>query len=304
MGLDRQKDTVSAHDLWKSFDGRPVVQGVSFDVSQGQVLGLVGPNGAGKTTTIRMFLDILRPDKGEVTIFGQPVNDDAKKQMGYLPEDRGLYQGQRVNDTLVYLGQLKGLSRKMATSNAKELLERLGMTPHATKKIKELSRGMAQLVQVAAALVHRPALVILDEPFSALDPVNVRLLKNIIEEARASGAVLILCTHQMHQVEELCDRVVMINQGRVVLHGDLSDIKQEFRGDSLTIACSSLPEEIKGVGNIRRDGDAFAMTLDPGTVPEDILRQLLDRGSSIDRFEVGTLSMEEIFVTVVKEGRE
>ena len=300
LSLQGPKNQVSARDLWKSFDERPVVQGVSFDVPQGWILGLVGPNGAGKTTTIRMLLDILRPDRGEVTVFGQPITEATKEQIGYLPEERGLYQGQRVADTLTYLGELKGLSRRAAAANAQALLERLGMAPHGRKKVKELSRGMAQLIQVAAMLVHQPALVVLDEPFSALDPVNVRLLKEIIAEARARGAALVLSTHQMNQVEELCDRVVMIDQGRVVLSGDLADIKQRYRSNNVMVACSPWPEDLQGVSRVRREGDSRVMALDPGITPEEVLRQLLDRGASIDRFEVGTPSMEEIFVTVVR----
>ena len=176
-------------------------------------MGLVGPNGSGKTTTIRMLLDIIRPDEGQVSVFGADLTAQATEQIGYLPEERGLYRGLRVIPTLLYLAQLKGMSREDALSRIGEVLPRLGLEPHKTKKVRELSRGLAQLVQLAATIIHRPRFLVLDEPFSGLDPVNVRLIKDFISELSGESVAIMLSTHQMTDVEELCDRVVMINKG-------------------------------------------------------------------------------------------
>ncbi len=289
--------------LWKRFGDRDVVRDVSFTLEPGKVLGLVGPNGSGKTTTIRMVLDIIRPDRGSVTVAGSDGGQDARRQVGYLPEDRGLYRNLRVTRMLTYLGELKGLTSREAQRRAEELLARLGMSAHASKKISELSRGMAQLIQFAGAIIHNPRVVILDEPFAALDPVNVRLMKDIINELRQKGAGVLLSTHQMFQVEELCDSVVMIESGSVVLKGPLAEIKRQFRGDTLEVVCDPWPEEVVGVEVVQRQGRSRVMRLRPGTSPEDVLRQLLDEKSSIERFEVATPSMEEIFVKVVRSRR-
>lgn len=293
----------SLQGLWKRFADRWVVQDVSLAVHGGQVLGLVGPNGAGKTTTIRMLLGIFRPDQGTVTVLGQPINDVVRERVGYLPEERGLYQGQRVLDILVYLGQLKGLPRPEAAQRAGELLARLDMDRHSGKKVKELSRGMAQLIQFAATIIHRPALVVLDEPFAALDPVNVRLMEEMIGELRQEGAAIILSTHLMNQVEELCDQVVMIDEGRVVLEGRLADLKRRFRGDALFVACDPYPDGLDGVSSINEERDGYTLHLDGEASPEQVLRQLLEHGVSLERFEVATPSMEDIFLAVVSTRR-
>lgn len=293
----------SLQGLWKRFADRWVVQDVSLAVHGGQVLGLVGPNGAGKTTTIRMLLGIFRPDQGTVTVLGQPINDVVRERVGYLPEERGLYQGQRVLDILVYLGQLKGLPRPEAAQRAGELLARLDMDRHSGKKVKELSRGMAQLIQFAATIIHRPALVVLDEPFAALDPVNVRLMEEMIGELRQEGAAIILSTHLMNQVEELCDQVVMIDEGRVVLEGRLADLKRRFRADALFVACDPYPDGLDGVSSINEERDGYTLHLDGEASPEQVLRQLLEHGVSLERFEVATPSMEDIFLAVVSTRR-
>ncbi len=267
------------------------------------MLGLVGPNGAGKTTTIRMILDIIRPDRGTVTLLEQSLDHDARHQIGYLPEERGLYRGLRVTNMLVYLGELKGLARHDAARRADDLLDRLGMASHRSKKVGELSRGMTQFIQFAGTIIHRPAVVILDEPFSNLDPVNVRTMKEIIGELRSEGAAVMLSTHQMYQVEELCDEVVMIDDGAIVLEGLLTDIKRRFRGDSLVIACDPWPEGLHGVSDVRRQGQTHVVRMLPGTTPEMVLRQLVEKGSHVERFEVETPSMEDIFVTVVRSRR-
>ena len=295
---------IEAQGLWKRFGDRDVVRDVSLSVDRGQVAGLVGPNGAGKTTTIRMLLDILKPDRGSVRILGNHLSAESQEQIGYLPEERGLYRGQKVLDVLVYLGMLKGLAKGDASARATGLLERLGMGEHAGKKISELSRGMGQIIQFAATIIHEPSIIVLDEPFSGLDPVNVRLMKEVISDVRKGGAALLFSTHQMEQVEELSDKVVMINQGTVVLDDRLADIKRRYRGDALKMVVDFLPEELDGTGDVYRDGDTYEVRMLPGTTPEHVLRQLLDKGVVVERFEVATPRMEEIFLMLVGSERQ
>ena len=294
---------VRAVGLCKRFGDVVAVNNVSLSVSPGEIVGLVGPNGSGKTTTIRMLLDIIRPDEGQVSVFGADLTSQATEQIGYLPEERGLYRGLRVIPTLLYLAQLKGMSREDALSRIGEVLPRLGLEPHKTKKVRELSRGLAQLVQLAATIIHRPRFLVLDEPFSGLDPVNVRLIKDFISELSGESVAIMLSTHQMTDVEELCDRVVMINKGSVVLDGRLAEIRRRFASGELFVASQPVPESLEGVVESRRHGAGYALRLAAGQTPEGVLRQLLDRGASIDRFELATPSLEQIFVRVVEEGR-
>ena len=294
---------VRAVGLRKRFGNLVAVNDVSLSVSPGEVVGLVGPNGSGKTTTIRMLLDVLRPDKGQVSIFGADLTAQATEQIGYLPEERGLYRGLRVIPTLVYLAQLKGMSKQDALSRAGEVLSRLGLEPHQNKKIRELSRGLGQLVQLAATVMHKPRFLVLDEPFSGLDPVNVRLIKDFIAELSGESVAIMLSTHQMTDVEELCDRVIMINKGSVVLDGGLAEIRRRFASGELFVASHPAPEGLEGVIESRAHGAGYALSLAAGQTPEGVLRQLLDQGASIDRFEPATPSLEQIFVRVVEEGR-
>ncbi len=294
---------VRAVGLRKRFGNLVAVNDVSLSVSPGEVVGLVGPNGSGKTTTIRMLLDILRPDEGQVSIFGADLTAQATEQIGYLPEERGLYRGLRVIPTLVYLARLKGMSQQDALDRAGEVLSRLSLEPHQNKKIRELSRGLGQLVQLAATVMHRPRFLVLDEPFSGLDPVNVRLIKDFIDELSGESVAIMLSTHQMTDVEELCDRVIMINKGSVVLDGGLAEIRRRFASGELFVASHPAPEGLEGVIESRAHGVGYALRLAAGQTPEGVLRQLLDQGASIDRFEPATPSLEQIFVRVVEEGR-
>lgn len=292
---------VSATDLWKRYDGHPAVRGVSVQVAPGEVLGLVGPNGSGKTTTIRMLLGILAPDSGAVSLFGSGNAEEAWARTGYLPEERGLYRGLRVTPTLVYLAELKGMSRHEAERQASDVLDRLGMSEHARKKIRELSRGMGQLIQFGATIIHNPRLIILDEPFAGLDPINVRLMKQIIGELRDAGACVMFSTHQMTDVEELCDRVMMIHQGEVVLEGPLDDVRRRYASSGVTVASSVSPGGLPGVASAERDGSAYSVRLSPGTTPERFLRTLLEHDARIERFEIAMPSLEEVFLRVVDE---
>ena len=295
--------TVRADGLWKRFGSTVAVRNVSLSVNPGEVVGLVGPNGSGKTTTIRMLLDILRPDEGSVSVFGAPISPQAQSRIGYLPEERGLYRSLRVIPNMLYLAGLKGMEREHALRRADELFALLGLEPHKGKKISELSRGLGQLAQFTATILHEPDFIVLDEPFSGLDPVNVRVMKDAVSRLRSEGAAIMFSTHQMTDVEELCDRVVMIDGGTVVLDGPLADIKRRFAGNDLFVATDVDPEGADGVLTSRRDGSGYALRLAEGSAPEDVLRSLLKRGAKIDRFELATPSLEEIFLRVVARDR-
>ena len=290
---------VRAYGLWKRFGSHVAVRDVSLSLNPREVVGLVGPNGAGKTTTIRMLLDILPPDEGSVSVFGAPVSPQAQSRIGYLPEERGLYRSLRVIPNMLYLAELKGMRREQALRRADELFALLGLEPHKGKKISELSRGLGQLVQFAATILHEPAFIVLDEPFSGLDPVNVRTMKDAVSRLRNEGAAIMFSTHQMTDVEELCDRVIMIDGGTVVLDGPLADIKRRFAGSELFIVTNVDPQGADGVLESRRDGAGYALRLAGGHAPEGVLRSLLERGAKIDRFELATPSLEEIFLRVV-----
>ena len=283
----------------KSFADKVAVDNLSFSVAQGEMFGLIGPNGAGKTTTIRMMMDILKPDSGEVTILGQKLNEATKNRLGYLPEERGLYRKLKVIDSIVYLASLKGVDRHSATEKANELLNRTGMLPHKTKKIEELSRGMGQIIQFIVTTIHDPQLLVLDEPFSGLDPVNTELLKGMLADLRNQGKAIILSTHQMNQVEELCDRILMINNGQDVLYGDLSEIKARYRGNSVLLDFEGELGGVPGVTGKRTNKGYTELMLDDKTTPQQVLAHLMSRGMVINRFEVATPSLNEIFLKEV-----
>ncbi|MFA5374422.1 MAG: ATP-binding cassette domain-containing protein [Dehalococcoidia bacterium] len=285
----------------KSYGGKPVVQDVSFAIEKGEVLGLVGPNGAGKTTTIRMLMDIIKPDSGEISVFGSSLNEQAKNKIGYLPEERGLYRKMKVLDNLIYLSMLKNVPSKIARERAETLLTEVDMSPHKGKKVNELSRGMGQIIQFLVTISHDPSLIVLDEPFAGLDPVNRMLLKNIILELKRQGKTVILSTHMMNEVEEMSDRVLMINHGRVVLYGDLSDIKWRFRNNSVFVKCDGEIGQIDGITGRKDHGKYIELFLVGNTTSQQILTQLVAKKLRVDRFEVSTPSLNEIFIQVVKQ---
>jgi len=286
----------------KSFRGTRAVNDLSFTVGTGEVFGMVGPNGAGKTTTLRMLMDIIKPDTGEIIILGEAINEETKNRIGYLPEERGLYRKITVSESLAYLAALKNMKRRLARDRAAELLERVDMLQHKNKKIEELSRGMGQIIQFIATILHDPELIVLDEPFAGLDPVNTELLKGLILELKGQGKSIILSTHMMNQVEELCDRVLMINKGQAVLYGSLGEIKSRFRNNSIFIECDRIPDRLPGVVGRQDHGKCLELFLDGQTPPSKVLSALVNNGVTVDRFEVSTPSLNEIFIQVVKEG--
>ncbi len=295
---------IQVDQLQKAYGGVKAVQGLSFTVERGEIFGLLGPNGAGKTTTIRILMDILKADAGTVRVLGQTPGA-ARERVGYLPEERGLYRNLRVGACLTYLGQLKGMPRAAAQQRAAELLARVELAEWSQKKVQELSRGMQQKVQLIASLIHSPELVILDEPFQGLDPVNAEMVREVIRELRGQGKTVILSAHEMSQVEALCDRLALIDHGQVVLYGALADLKQQFAPHAIDLAP---PLPLEGWPEVERvetrPGGAPGQTiyLRPEATPRDLLRKIFDRGLALDRFEKATVSLEQIFITVVKRG--
>jgi ABC-2 type transport system ATP-binding protein len=296
-------DVVVSH-VNKTYGDKPAVVDVSFVIEPEEIFGLIGPNGAGKSTTLRMMLDLIKPDSGEIRVFGRQLGPETSNRLGYLPEERGLYRKLKVMDTILYLSSLKGLDRRTATSRAETLLQRTGLTAARNKKIEELSKGMGQIIQFIVTILHDPQLIIMDEPFSGLDPVNTELLKSIVLDLRKQGKAIILSTHQMNQVEELCDRTLMVDQGRAVLYGKLSEIKAQYRRNAVFINTDEPMGEIPGVIETRPHNDYIELVLDSSASPKQVLNLLTARGMSINRFEIATPSLNEIFLKVAGRSHE
>lgn len=292
---------VTVNQLHKSYGGTPAVTNLSFSVEPGEILGLIGPNGAGKSSTIKMILDFLKPDSGEVKLFGSQMDESNKDQIGYLPEERGLYRNLSTIDLILYLASLKGLDKATARERATKLLERTGMIESRKKKIKEMSKGMGQIIQLIVTIIHEPKLIILDEPFSGLDPVNAELVKKIIGSLKAEGKAIILSTHQMNQVEELCDRVLMINKGQEVLYGNLQETMTKFRKNSVEVEFDGKLGELTGVIEKKENKTYVELILAEDTTPQRVLDQLRESGITINRFEIKTPSLNDIFLNIVGE---
>ena len=298
---------VEVHRIGKTFQSVQAVDRVSFSVEAGEILGFLGPNGAGKTTTIRMILDIFRPDAGTIrSSLGESDARVPKERTGYLPEERGLYPDARVLDLLVYFGELKGMKRIDARTRAQEWLERFELLEWMSKKVEKLSKGMQQKGHFIAAVLHRPAFVVQREPFAGLDPVNQDLLKRIILEMREAGAAILLSSHQMNRVEELCDRIFLIHHGRRVLYGRLDEIREargehtvslRFEGDG-----SILAQTPGATGLVLEKGRA-SFTLSPEITPDAFVRGLPE-GLRILALRVDFPPLHEIFVRTIGEDDE
>jgi ABC-2 type transport system ATP-binding protein len=294
--------TVRISHISKTFGDVRAVNDVSFEVFPGEILGLLGPNGAGKTTTIRIMLDIFGPDSGSVELFGGKLDETKKNRIGYMPEERGLYKDQKLEPTLLYLAGLKGMDSSKAREKVVLWLQRFELMDFRQKKIQDLSKGMQQKAQIIATLLHEPDLVVIDEPFAGLDPVNTRLVKDIIEELRQRGKTIIMSTHQMYQVEALCNRIVLINRGHTVLYGEVNAIKQAFAGNAIEIEGQGDFTDIPGVSHLRQHNGVWSLALEAGVDPQNVLRILLDRkDTKLERFEIAEPSLEDIFITVVQK---
>jgi ABC-2 type transport system ATP-binding protein len=299
--VSRAEPILAFEGISKSYGDVVAVRDVSFDVRPGEVLGLLGPNGAGKTTLLRILMDVLRPSAGSVRLFGGPLRRHDLDRVGYLPEERGLYRRRRVLDVLVYFGTLKGLSRVEAGSRGRQWLERVGLAETVRWRIERLSKGMAQKVQIAATLMTEPELCVLDEPFSGLDPVNVRLVRELLRERQAAGLTTMLSTHQMDRVEELCDRVALIHRGRLLVYGTVDEVRRAHSTPAVRVAASAPPPAVRGILDVvaERDG-SWLLHHDDGVPASALLRRLLEAGAEISRFEEVLAPMEEVFVRVVQ----
>ena len=291
-------DAITLENVTKSYDSVTAVNGVNLRVRQGAILGLLGPNGAGKTTTIRMIMNILVPDDGSIKVLDQPVNDRTRDLIGYLPEERGLYPRMKVRDIIIFLASLHGLTEEEAGRRATEWLDRLGLAEWSGKKLVDLSKGMQQKVQFITAVIHKPPLVILDEPFSGLDPVNAATVEEIMLGMRAKGSTIVLSTHRMEQVERMCDSICLIDKGRNVLDGELRAVKQSYGKNTLHIEFTGSENFLSNpsIVNLTRLGNGVEAKLKPGADPQEILKAAVQANVSITRFELLEPSLNEIFI--------
>jgi ABC-2 type transport system ATP-binding protein len=288
----------------KSYGDTPALRGVSFDVHRGEVFGLLGPNGAGKTTLIRILMDILRADAGSIAIDGQPHRREHLDRIGYLPEERGLYAKHKVLDVMRYFGVLKGLSRADAAVRARDWLRRVELSEVAGWKVERLSKGMAQKVQIAATLFTEPELCVLDEPFSGLDPVNVRLVQELIRERQRAGRTTILSAHQMNLVEAMCDRVALIHRGELMVYGEVAEVRARFSPREVRVKVEGELPQLAGVERSTSEGDStWRLLLVDDAQPQGVLAALVGAGVRVERFEKILAPMDEIFVHVVRGGR-
>lgn len=286
----------------KSYGDFTAVNSLSLEVAKGSIFGLLGPNGAGKTTTIRMIVSITFPDQGEIKIFGQQLTPKMQERIGYLPEERGLYKKMKVRDQLYFLGGLKGLSKKELDKKVLYWAERLQIDSWLDKKTEELSKGMQQKIQFIATVLHSPELIILDEPFSGLDPVNANLLIEVIQELKSAGSTIILSTHVMEQVERLCDDICLINKSRKVLAGNLKAIKRSFAINKVAFSYEGKSDFLSDNTLVKSNvtyASHIEVELNDGASPQELLRQAIDSGVSINRFELMEPSLNEIFIKKV-----
>jgi ABC-2 type transport system ATP-binding protein len=294
-------NTIELNKVCKSYDSFVAVNDLSFAIEPGTVFGLLGPNGAGKTSTIRMMIGITAPDSGTINVFGKPFERKCLEKIGYLPEERGLYKKMTVLDQLVFLAQLHGMSADAARKSAMDWCQRLEIAEKLHSKVEELSKGMQQKIQFIAALLHDPDLIIMDEPFYGLDPVNSGLLKDVLLETKKRGMTILFSTHRMDQVEKLCDSICLINRGKAVLQGSLAKVKAQYGKNNVQIEYQGngdFLEQRQLVGSYNNYGNYVEVRLAPGADPQSLLHAVAER-SRVSKFEVMEPSLEEIFIDVV-----
>jgi ABC-2 type transport system ATP-binding protein len=293
---------VELHNIRKVYDTKVAVDGLSLTIEPGTMFGLLGPNGSGKTSSIRMMIGMTVPDSGSVSLFGQPFSRSVLNRVGYLPEERGLYKKMKVLDQLTFLGQLHGLSETASRKRSRDWCERLQITEAIDKKTEELSKGMQQKIQFIAALLHEPELVIMDEPFSGLDPVNAELLMSTLVELRAQGKTVLFSTHRMDQVEKLCDAIALIYQGKLVLSGSMREVKSRYPRNHVQAVFTGDDSFLRsrGVADARNYAGIAEIRLHSPEDAQPLLAEAVARGTNITRFEVIEPTLEEIFITTVK----
>ncbi|MFH0735492.1 MAG: ATP-binding cassette domain-containing protein [bacterium] len=294
-------DALEVKNLSKSFRTIKAVDNVSFKVPEKSIFGLIGRNGAGKTTTIRMMMNIYSPDNGEVFLRGKKIGSEFKSKVGYLPEERGLYKKMKVLDTLLYFAELKGKSGKEVLGRAMRYLERFELKERANSKIEDLSKGNQQKIQFITAILHNPDFLILDEPFSGLDPINTNLLKEIILEMKEEGKVIILSTHLMDFAERLCDHIAMIDTGRIILDGGMNDIKSKYANKNISVSAEgdiSFLGNLPFVEHIENFGNSIGIRVKNTTDIQEVLKALLEKNIKVNRFDANSISLHEIFVSL------
>jgi len=293
---------VDVRNVWKRYGDTDVVRDLSFDVQPGEVLGFLGPNGSGKTTTMRMILDIVRPARGEIEVFGGPPGVEHQDRVGYLPEDRGLYRDVKIIDTLTYFGALRGMTRSAAREKAMALLTEMELDDAAEKKAAELSRGMHQKAQLIATILNDPDLLIIDEPFQGLDPVNADMLKSVVRERRDRGAAVIMSTHDMGDAQTLCDRILLIDEGQRLLYGTVGQVRDAFSDGAVQVSGQDIPdsaETLECVTDVHAVDGAMRYLIRDGATPQDLFRELAASGAEVDQFAVQAPSLDEIFIRTV-----
>jgi ABC-2 type transport system ATP-binding protein len=302
--MNNDDATVVLEQVTKSFGDFTAVSELSLSVRAGRIYGLLGPNGAGKTTTIRMVVNITAPDSGHIRVFGQKITPALQDRIGYLPEERGLYKKMKVGEQIKFFAELKSVPGKEAERRTDRWLARLNLSEWKAKKASELSKGMQQKVQFITTVIHEPDLLILDEPFSGLDPVNVDLLKEIILELKAAGKTIVFSTHQMEVAEKICDDICLINRARKILEGSIRDVKRSFGRNAVALRLTGGDEVLAQselVSSIERHSDGFEALLTEGANAQHLLQRLVSAGANIERFEMIEPSLHDIFIAKVTE---
>ena len=302
--MKSQDITVKVSDVYKRFGDFTAVQGLSLEVKAGRVFGLIGPNGAGKTTTIRMIVNVSVPDSGSITLFGEKLNPELQNRIGYLPEERGLYKKMKVVDQLRFFAELKNVRGKLIEERIDKWLARVKLSEWKHRKSIELSKGMQQKVQFLTAILHDPDLLVFDEPFSGLDPVNVELLKDIVIDLKRAGKTIIFSTHQMEIAEKVCDDICLINRSRKILDGSLREVKQSFGRNAVALRIEGSDHALHDtrlVAGIDRHSDELEVLLTEGTNPQQLLRSLIESGATVTKFELVEPSLNDIFIAKVSD---
>ena len=294
---------LEVHHLKKYFATQKAVDDISLEIPKGSIFGLLGPNGAGKTTLIRMITGIFYPDAGEILLKGKkfdPEND--AKYIGYMPEERGLYKKMKIGEQALYLARLKGLSRNDAMDRIKDWFRRFEMESWWNKKVEDLSKGMGQKLQFVITVLHEPDLIILDEPFSGLDPVNSNLIKDEIYRLAQNGATIIFSTHRMEQVEEICNKIVLVNKGKKILDGSVQDVKQQFKENLFSIQLEKMPVSVQcnAFETIKTNKQELIVKIKDGFRPNDVLGYFINEGTNIISFKEMLPSLNEIFISLVE----
>jgi ABC-2 type transport system ATP-binding protein len=302
--MNATANAIEVNGISKRYGDHLAVDNSSFEVKRGEIFSMLGPNGAGKTTTIRMILDIIKPDTGTITVLGAPFKEETKDKIGYLPEERGLYKNVKLVELLAYLGSLKGMKQSEAATRASQLLDEVGLGENKNSKVSELSRGMSQKVQFVATILHHPSLIIIDEPFSGLDPVNTEMIKNMIYKLKSEGTTIVMSIHEMHQVEEMSDRLLMYNHGKRVLYGAVDDVRQQYAENAVLVSVqgdTSRLSQLPGVISVQpeENGRSYKLTLAQGTTSDDIMHHMAaDPALHVRSFALAVPRLNDIFIRV------